>query len=240
MINKETFLADSEWREILTKALSKTAWACLPLETAVVKVFAASKGKKDGPAWLAVIQATDGTKPVLAIKYRDGEIPAEERATVPGNNLEFVVAIGYGHGLPDGVYEADFGWLCYGDELKRLGLPWRGRWRRLMRKVCNRRGLKCRKPAVLVIGDGFWFCEKHAPTAWADQRAGVLKKIEAEAAAHEELAEELASKEGEDWAVEIQTLLHMAEALRKRHRVLSKRKCWTLLSPPEEVAHVGG
>ena len=243
MIHKETLLADPEWREVLTKALSKTAWSGMPLETAVVKVLAASRGEKNGKAWLAIVQAADGSKPVLAIKYRDGEIPPEERATVPGNNLEFVHSIAYGHGLPDDVYDEErggFGWFAYGDELKRLGLPWKNRWQRLVRKVCNRRGLDCQKRAVLVVGDGLWFCKKHAPKSWAHDRQAILDRIEDAAERHEKAAREIASSPDEALSCLVgvlQTELHMAEALRKRRRILASRRCWTLLSPREEPAH---
>lgn len=238
MIHKETFLRDAEWREVLAKALASSSWGGRPLEDMIVSVLAAAKGEKDGPAWLVVLEMQDGTKPVVALKHREGEIPSEERERVPGNNLAFFVTIGHRY---YGTYEIDFAWLAYDDELKRLGLlSWKRRKEHLLRKVCNRRGLKCHRRAVLTIGDSLWFCEKHAPASWPKHRASVLEKLKVEAYTNEELARSLASKDGEDWAVEIQTLLHMADAIRKRHRVLSRRKCWTLLSAPGETAHVGG
>jgi len=245
VIHKKTFLADSEWGEILAKALKGSPWGDRPLEDVVVKVFAAAKGEKDGKVWLLVVQLVDGSKPVIAIKHREGEIPTDERARVPGNNLAFFQNIGSGYG---GVYEehlGGFGWLCYDGELKRLGVKHSLNdariWSQLLTKVCNRRGLECQKPAVLTLGD-FWWCDDHVPASWPQHREGILKRIEEEAEKHEHTARMLASEEPEieptAHSVLVQSELHMAAALRKKHRFLSRKKCWTIKTPKEAAGAV--
>jgi hypothetical protein len=238
VIHKNTFLADLEWRQVLSKALENTGWGNRPLEDMVVNVFAAAKGVKDGAAWLTILEMVDGTKPVIAIKHREGEIPPEERARVPGNNLAFLQSIGSGQ---DGVYSehlGGFGWLCGDREFRRLGikhsLNHRRLWRRLLAPVCNRRGLECQRRAVLTIGD-LWYCKKHAPTTWPALRESILKTLVSEAAWHERAAAKAASMDGPNSGAEVQTQLHIADALRRKHRVLSKRRCWTMLAPKEAV-----